>query len=246
MQDSYNKIFKSVNKILVVLAHPDDAEIYAGGTIARLIADGKEVRIIKMTNGNKGSRQEAISEKRLAEIRIQEDLKAASLLKVKSENNIYLNFGDGEVNTSMITIEKLVFQIRKFQPDLIITHNPEDFIVKFNSGNNWVNHTDHRSTGQATIYAAYPYSRDILFFPEHFKNKTIKSHSTLKFLLVDYYNHEDTIAIDISNFKNIRTNAIACHSSQYDFSAAEESTNFFTKLDNSGKNYERFRYVEID
>lgn len=246
MQDSYNKIFKSVNKILVVLAHPDDAEIYAGGTIARLIADGKKIRVVKMTNGNKGSRKENISEIELTKLRLTEDQEAMQTLKIHKDNNIYLNLGDGDVSANITTIEKLVFQIREFQPDLIITHNPEDYIIKFDSDNSWVNHTDHRYTGQATIDAAYPFSRDILFFPEHFKNKSLKSHSALKFLLVDYYNHEDTIAIDITTFKDVRTKAISCHSSQYDLEAAEISTSFFTKLDSSGKNYERFRYVEID
>lgn len=58
MKDSYPEIFATKTKVMFVMAHPDDAEIYAGGTIARLVADGKTVRIVKMTSGNKGSRQE--------------------------------------------------------------------------------------------------------------------------------------------------------------------------------------------
>jgi len=61
MKDSYDDIFKDKERILVVFAHPDDAEIYCGGTIARLTKDNKEVRVVKVTSGNKGSRGQEIS-----------------------------------------------------------------------------------------------------------------------------------------------------------------------------------------
>ncbi|MBI1811771.1 MAG: PIG-L family deacetylase [Nitrospirae bacterium] len=58
LTDSYQRIFSKKNRILAVFAHPDDAELYAGGTIARLTQDGKIVRVVKVTSGNRGSRQE--------------------------------------------------------------------------------------------------------------------------------------------------------------------------------------------
>ncbi len=244
--DSYNKIFKNINRVLIVMAHPDDLEIYCGGTVSRLIADNKEVMSIKMNLGNKGSRQEQISTIELTKQRLNEDNNAMKVLGLKSENNIYLNFKDGEVENSLKTIERLAYYIRKFKPDLIITHNPEDKIIKFDSENSWINHRDHLNTGLSAIDAAYPYSRDILFFPEHFSDKDVHSHICTKFLLVDYYNHEDTISIEMTKYTDLRTKSIAAHSSQYPKKEAQESTDFFTNLDNSGKRYERFRFVETD
>ena len=70
------------------MAHPDDTELYAGGTVARLIESGKEVRVIKTTLGNKGNRQQKISEKELGEIRLKEDRSAMKVFGIKEENNI--------------------------------------------------------------------------------------------------------------------------------------------------------------
>lgn len=242
-KDSYQQIFQDKKKILVVFAHPDDAEIYCGGTIAKLTQDSKRVRIVKMTFGNRGSRQEIITEAKLKKIREKEDKKSMQVLGIKPEDNIYLGFHDGEVDNNLPTIEKIAWQIRDFQPDLIITHNPEGVIIRFDKDINWVNHRDHRNTGKSTIDAAYPYSRDTLFFPDQLKK--LKTHGCVEFLLVDYYQHEDCVQVDITGFEKTRTKAIASHSSQYTPKHAQISTDFFTKRSN-GKYFEKFRYVIAD
>lgn len=245
-KDTYNRIFQNKRNILIVMAHPDDAEIYTGGTIARLNNDNKNVRIVKMTLGNKGSKNQKISEEALRDIRLKEDRVAMKVLGISEENNIYLNFEDGEVENSLKEIKAIAEQIRLFKPDLIITHNPENIVIRFDKDINWINHRDHRNTGKSAIDAAYPYSRDTLFFPEQLKNPLAGSHATVEFLLVDYYDHIDTIAIDVTDFVDVRTRTIASHASQYPLEKAKESTDFFTKLDNSGKRFERFRYVIAD
>lgn len=245
-KDSFNKVFENKNKVLIIFSHPDDAEIFAGGTIARLLEAGKEVGVVKMTLGNKGSRKENISEEDLTAQRLNEDTKAMELLGIKKENNIYLDFKDGEIENTLASIEKVVRVIRKFRPDIVITHNPENKIIRWDAGTSWINHRDHLATGQIVVDASYPYSRDILFFPEHLEDPALESHVVTEFLFVDYYDHPDTVAIDVTNYADIRTSAIAAHSSQYPMDKAEESTEFFTKLDDSGRNFERFRYVVAD
>lgn len=246
MKCSYKKVFGDKKKIMFVFAHPDDAEIFAGGTIARLVNDKKEVAVVKMTLGNKGSGSQKISESNLAKQRKQEDIQAMKKLGIKDLNNIYIELKDGEVEDKLENIEKLVSHIREFRPDIVVTHNPENVVIRFNKDTNWINHRDHRNTGKITIDASYPYSRDILFFPEHFKNKNKQSHTVTEFLLVDYYDHPDTIAIDVTKFVEIKNKALAMHSSQYSLEDAIESTDFFTKVDKTSKRYERFRYVIAD
>lgn len=246
--DSFNKIAKDKKRILVVMAHPDDTELYCGGTVARLIHSGLEVRTVKMTYGEKGSKQDKISENKLKLIREREDKEAMEIIGVKEENNIYLDLGDGSIENDLQTIEKVVRQIRLFKPDLIITQNPEDLIIRFDKDTNWINHRDHRNTARVAIDAAYPYSRDISFFPEHFKDARMDSHITVEFLFGDYYNHEDLVFIDVTKFVDIRSKALACHKSQYSLKEAKESTDFFTKnvAYPKGKRFERFRYVIAD
>lgn len=246
--DSYQKIFSKKQRILVVFAHPDDAELYAGGTIARLTQDGKTVRVVKVTSGNRGSRQEKITTAELEQTRENEDRTAMRIFGIADENNVYLRINDGEVDNSLETIGIIAKQIRLFKPDLIITHNPEDVFIRFDKDVNWVNHRDHRNTGKSTIDAAYPYSRDLLFFPKHFENPGVLSHATTEFLLVDYYDHPDLVSIEVTDQIETRIKAHAAHSSQYTVDQARSSADFFTKLPQYPKNkrYERFRYVLAD
>lgn len=248
IKDSYNSIFGNKKRIMAVFAHPDDAEIFSGGTISRLTRDKKEVAVIKVTSGNKGSRQEKITSKELGKIREEEDSKAMQILGIKRENNIYLRFEDGTVEDTLDVIGKIAEQIRIFKPDILITHNPENIVIRFEKDVNWINHRDHRNTGQAAINASYPYSRDILFFPDHFKNKESSSHTVTEFLLVDYYDHPDIVYIDVTNDIESRISAHACHTSQYSLKAARESADFFTKsnLYPNNKKFERFRHIIAD
>src|SRR3989344_3773176 len=244
MNDSYKDIFGSKQKIMFVFAHPDDAEIYCGGIIARLVADGKKIRLVKMTTGNKGSRQEAITEEELAKTRESEDREALKILGLSDADSINLNLGDGEIENTLDTIEKIVETIRSFKPELIVTHNPEQVLIRDLEGNYYVNHHDHRNTAVSTIDAAYPYSRDNLFFPNQLQ-KGLSTHSVAEFLFVDSWGHQDIVYVDVTEFAEKRTKAIACHKSQYYREHAQGSTDYFAPPI-KGKRFECFRYVKAD
>lgn len=247
IEDSFGKIFGNKSRILVVMPHPDDCDLYCGATVARLTHSGKRVRVVKMTFGDRGSRQEKVTSEQLKRIREKEDREAMKILGIKQEDNIYLGIGDGEIEHDLETIGKVAYQIREFKPDLIITTNPEDMIIRFDKDVNWVNHRDHRHTGRIAVDAAYPYARDTLFFPEQFKNGKLQSHATTEFLFTDVYDHPDLIYIDVTDFIDYRTKALAAHSSQYSLKHAQESTDFFTKLPQYGsRRFDRFRCVIAD
>lgn len=245
MKDDFEKVFGNKERIMVCFAHPDDTELYAGGTIARLIDRGKRVRVVKMTSGDRGSRKMKISEAELRKMREEEDTKSMKVLGIKDEDNVYLHVRDGEVQDSIEIIEKVSFQIREFQPEIVITHNPENVVIRFDNDVSWINHRDHRNTGKSVIDACYPYSRDLSFFPQQFDNKNLKPGSVNEYLLVDYYDHPDEVSFDITNFVEKRIQAHSCHASQYTKKAAQESADFFT-LTPEGKRRERFRYVVAD
>ena len=111
IEDSFSKIFQNKSRILVVMPHPDDTELYCGATIARLIKEGKKVRVIKMTYGDKGSKDQVVSAGELTRVRKVEDWQAMKLLGIKDEDNIYLGIGDGEVEHNLETIGKVAKEI---------------------------------------------------------------------------------------------------------------------------------------
>ena len=108
------------HRVMVVVAHPDD-ESMCGGTIARMAELGKVIRIVVLTNGDKGSGDLAMTSKRLARLRDAEMHAAAAVL---GADTVLLGVPDGELENSYVTRMRVAAQIRMFKPDLLMTFNP--------------------------------------------------------------------------------------------------------------------------
>ena len=150
-----------LRRALVVAAHPDDADFGAGGAAALLARAGWEVRYLVVTDGSKGSDDPAFTPERLVSTREEEQRVAVAHLGVQSVG--FLGFTDGELTYSRDLLGAITREIRTFQPYAVYTHDPEPVIIN----NAFVNHSDHRATGLATVDAVYPAARDRLNFPEH-------------------------------------------------------------------------------
>ena len=106
--------------ILCVAAHPDDAELYAGGTLIRTIDNGGSVAICDLTKGEMASRG-------TVETRRAETETACKILGVPFETHrVNLGLPDGRLTDSNEAIEKLVAVIRRFAPDILLVPSPED------------------------------------------------------------------------------------------------------------------------
>jgi N-acetylglucosamine malate deacetylase 1 len=101
--------------VAVFAAHPDDAELGAGGTIAKLTQEGKSVAIIDMTQGEMGTRGSI-------EIRKTEADASAEILGLKYRENLRLP--DGYLTNDQESQLKVVYAIRKYRPDLVIMNPP--------------------------------------------------------------------------------------------------------------------------
>lgn len=211
MEDSYEKLFDDKQRVMIVLAHPDDMEIVCGGTAARLSADGKEVLSVVTTDGQKGMHDsDQYTLEQFAQIRKISQINAGIELGLKKDNIINLGIRDGEVEASIENIEKVVRKIREFKPDIIITHNPTEIVNRFDEETSWINHRDHRHTGEITFDAAYPYCRDRGFFPDHFESG-LSSHEVSQFLISDSYMDKNAVSFDISKFIETKRSALKCH-----------------------------------
>ncbi|MEK7595685.1 MAG: PIG-L family deacetylase [Patescibacteria group bacterium] len=214
-KDSFPEIFNGIDKVLVVLAHPDDMEVNCGGLIARLTEESKNVRLIATTNGGKGTKDKKINEEAFGATRVNEQIRAGEILGIPQSQNFNLQIPDGELETDLKTIEKIVWHIREFKPNIVITHNPEDLIIRFFNKSTWVNHRDHRNTAEATLDAIYPYSRDANFFPQQLSKDKLTGHKVTKVLVTDSYTKHELRYFDIGNYLEKKKLALQQHVSAF-------------------------------
>ena len=148
------------NSVLVVMAHPDDAEFGCGGTIAKWAAAGKEINYVLCTSGDKGSSDPDLNPYKLAQTRRVEQANAAHALGARDV--VFLSYEDGTLRNTIDLRRDIVREIRRFKPDAIICQDPT---MRF-GGNRYLNHPDHRAAGDACLDAVYPSARDPHVFPE--------------------------------------------------------------------------------
>jgi LmbE family N-acetylglucosaminyl deacetylase len=140
----------SVERVLVVVAHPDDAEFWLGGTIARWTAAGTEVSYLILTHGEAGGFDPNVPRPDIPKIRRVEQEKAAALLGVTEVHFLGLSEGSLLRLGRELHVE-LVRMIRRERPQRIITWSPEWNWQRFRSC-----HPDHLATGTVVLQAVYP------------------------------------------------------------------------------------------
>jgi len=224
-------------RVLVITPHPDDADFWCSGTIAKWIGDGATVRYVLCTDGGKGTTDPNISSADLSKIREQEQADAAESLGV--QELVLLHHPDGFLEDDDEFRKELVRQIRQVQPDVVLCPEP------YRKNLAW--HRDHRITGQVTLDAVFPCARDHLHFVELWRDEGLEPHKTGTIL---FWGTEqaDTI-IDISDSMDAKFKAVSAHQSQMDGRTAQEIEEFIKERaqvseGGSGKEYvEAFRKI---
>lgn len=125
-------------RILIIGAHPDDCELKAGGITSLYRAAGHHVKFVSVTNGDAG--HQSIPPVELAARRKQEAAAVAQLMGIEYE---ILGNRDGRLLPTLEARFELIALIRRYNPDLILTHRPNDY------------HPDHRATSTLVCDAAY-------------------------------------------------------------------------------------------
>lgn len=193
-------------RILVVAAHPDDAEMGCAGTVAKWVREGATAYYLITTNGDKGTDDREISPEELATIRGQEQRAAASALGVSEV--VFLPNRDGELFYNYEFRGQVVRWIRVWKPTAVFTHDPTVIISDFG-----VNHADHRATGEAATDAVYPFARGHLQYPEHLA-EGLEPHK-VDFLYFWGSSGQHNCWVDISDSIDLKAEAIKQHKSQF-------------------------------
>jgi LmbE family N-acetylglucosaminyl deacetylase len=192
-------------KVLGVAAHPDDLDFGAAGTFAKWSKEGAACYYLICTNGCKGSDDPKMTEKKLVKIRRREQIEAGKVLGLRGV--YFLGHNDTQLVADLKLKKEIVRMIRKIRPDVVVTMDPT-FVY---SKRGFVNHTDHRAAGQATIDAVYPLARDRLTFKE-LEKEGLKPHVVKTLYLTNFENRNEIV--DISDTIDLKIAALKCHRSQ--------------------------------
>jgi LmbE family N-acetylglucosaminyl deacetylase len=144
-----------IQRALCIVAHPDDIEFFAAGTVLLMTRRGVVVDFVLATSGDKGTRDAATSGADLAATREREQLAAAAVLGAGRVE--FLRRRDAEVVDSLELRGELVREIRRSRPDVLLTFDPTP---------GYRQHPDHRVTGRVALDAVWPCARDPLTYPE--------------------------------------------------------------------------------
>ena len=218
--------------VLVVTPHPDDAEIWCGGTISKWVTSGADVHYLLCTNGDKGADQLDIAPELLGRTREQEQILACSILGVDAVT--MLHHRDGELEDTREFRKQIVRQIRRIQPQVVLCAEP------YRRNLAW--HRDHRITGQVTLDAVFPYARDHLHFEELWKEEGLEPHKTATIL---FWGTEvaDT-HIDIEDYLEAKIRAVKAHASQLARLPESEVEQFVKEEANKAGNETGLNYTE--
>lgn len=189
--------------ILVIAAHPDDAELGCGGVIAKNTSMGKKVGIIDLTKGELGTRGTADTRKAEAD-------RASEILGLSMRHN--MDMGDGFFRNSKENQLALIQQIRKYQPDVILAGAPDD------------RHIDHARGAQL--------AKDATFLAGLSRIETDFAAWRPKHLyhFIQWKNLKPDFAVDITGFLDQKIEACLAYKTQfYDPDSQEPATAISSK-----------------
>lgn len=188
--------------VLAVYAHPDDADVGCGGTLARWAKDGSAVHLVVCTDGGKGTRDPMVDPTGLARTRAGE-LEASSAL-IGTASVSCLGRHDGELEDSDVLRGTLVELVRRLRPDVVCGHDPTAIFF----GQHYFNHRDHRIAGTALLDAVAPAAA----LPHYFPDAGLP-HQVGTVLLSGTLEPDEWV--DVTDTIECKAAAVECHRTQF-------------------------------
>jgi LmbE family N-acetylglucosaminyl deacetylase len=148
-----------VERVLVVMAHPDDVDFGFAGSVAVMTDAGIEVVYCLVTDGDAGGSEYGIPRGEMAPMRRDEQRAAAAIVGVHDVH--FLGYSDGRLEATIELRKDITRVIRNVRPNRVLTQSPD---------RNWdriyASHPDHLAAGEAAVCAVYPDARNRWAHPE--------------------------------------------------------------------------------
>ena len=194
-----------VARVLVVTAHPDDADFGASGTIAGWVDAGISVTFCVITDGDAGGFDPSVPRSEIPGIRRREQVAAAAAVGVADVR--FLGYRDGELTVSHGLRRDLSRVIRQVRPERMLIQTPE---------RNWeripATHPDHMAAGEAAIQAVYPDARNPFAHPSLLDDEGLEAWSVREVWVMGH--HTLTHYVDITETFPRKLAALRAHESQ--------------------------------
>ena len=190
---------------MVIVAHPDDIEFTCAGTVARWTQAGARVSYVLVTSGDAGIDQPGMTRAAATQIREQEQREAAQIAGVHEV--VFLREPDGLVQPTLELRKKLVREIRRFRPEVVMAGDPSSLW----EGDNYINHPDHRAAAISALEAVFPAAGQPLVFPE-LAEEGLQPHKVRKVYVSKW--DPTGLFVDIAETIEIKIAALRAHKSQ--------------------------------
>jgi len=190
---------------MAIFAHPDDIEFTCAGTLARWARAGTRVIYVLCTSGDVGIDEPEMTRQRATEIREEEARQAAAIASVHEV--VFLREPDGLLIPTLELRKKLVRLIRLYKPEVVVCGDPT--VVW--SGENYINHPDHRAAAQAALEAAFPAAGQPQLF-EELAAEGLSAHKVRKVYVTEW--DKVDVYVNIAETIDIKVAALRAHKSQ--------------------------------
>ncbi|MBI3361974.1 MAG: PIG-L family deacetylase [Chloroflexi bacterium] len=190
---------------MAIFAHPDDIEFSCAGTLARWVRAGTKVSYVCVTSGDVGIADPGMTRARATEIREAEQREAAKI--VGAHEVIFLREPDGMLVPSLELRKKLVREIRRFRPEVVICGDPT--VVW--AGSEYINHPDHRAAATAAVDAIFPAAGQPNLF-EELAAEGLTAHKVRK-VYVSGWTDTD-LYVNLDDTMDLKIQALRAHKSQ--------------------------------
>ena len=230
----------TIERAMVIYAHPDDAEFGVAGTVAKWAKAGVEVTYCMITNGASGSQDPDMTREKLREIRYDEQRRAAKILGVK--NVVFLGYEDGYLYPTLEVRKDVARQVRKHKPDVIITMDPSWRFAEMG----YVNHPDHIAAGEVALRTINPDASTRQMFPELWRDEKLEPHKPKALFLMAFF--EGGEVVDITDELDLKMKALHEHSSQLEPDAIDMVRGWAAEIGKAkGYKYaESFKVILLD